>query len=205
MWRLTFFLMAIFFVALCSARAANDVVEPSEVVSFHWSKFCLKGTQPGTQVCFTGPSLPTLCDRPVASASLDEDGTRKRLSVHLRKNVAMERGVRVTVDQGRPIFSGPFHHCNANGCLAVFEGGQELIAQLKSGQNLFVEATDLNGQPIKIALSLDGFADAYFPRAAPLDSAAHEMAEWQRWHALLSREQGGRGNAGQVADCPSGR
>jgi invasion protein IalB len=198
--------VCIFAVAgLGGARAANDVVEPSEVVSLPWSKFCLKGTQPGTQVCFIGQSLPALCDWPVASASLYDDATHKRLSVHLRKNVAMERGVRVTVDQGQPIFSGPFHHCDANGCLAQYEGGAELIAQLKSGENLFVEATDLNGQPIKIALSLDGFADAYFPRAAPLDSAIHEMAEWQRWHALLSDAQGQRGNAGDAADCPSSR
>jgi invasion protein IalB len=203
MWRSAFLIIAL--IGLCSARAENPAAEPSTVISLAWSRFCLKSTKPGTQVCFTGQKPLTRCDKPVASVNLYDDPTVTRLSVNLRQQVAMERGVRIAIDQDKTIFSGPFFQCDANGCLAVHESGPELIAQLKGGQMLNVEATDSAGQPVKVAFSLTGFADAYYPRA-PLDPAAHGKAGWEHWHALLSRAQGWRGpNAGKADDCVSGR
>jgi invasion protein IalB len=192
-------------IDLCSARAANDVIESSVVVSLPWSKFCLNSTQPGIKVCFIEQQNPAPCAEPVASANIYDDATRTRLSIKLRQTVTMERGVRISIDHGEAIFSGPFLQCDANGCLAVHEGGPELMVQLARGGNLVVEAADSSGQPVKIAISLAGLADAYFPRAAPFDSATDAKAGWQEWHALLSRAQGWRGTADHAADCPSGR
>lgn len=203
MWRLL-----IFFViagpGLCSTPVVADVVDASAVVSLPWEKFCLKSTQPGKQVCFTGQKPPISCDRPVASASLQEDGTHARLSINFRHKVIVERGVRITIDQGQAIFSGPFLQCDANGCLAVYEAGPELISQLKGGRMLIVEATGSTGQPIKVAFSLAGFAEAYNP--PPPDPVAREKTAREELQAMLERAQQRRSeNAGNTPDCGDAR
>jgi invasion protein IalB len=122
-----------------------------------WTKTCLKET------CFIwseGRSTPD-CG-PVVSAMLIErlGEPKKTLSVTLPPRVNTERGVRIIIDQSEPI-ERPYAGCRANGCMAEYEAGAELVDQLKHGRILALEAVGNANSPISLTIPLVGFADAY--------------------------------------------
>ena len=51
--------------------------------------------------------------------------------------------------------------CFQNGCMSDYEVTPELIANLKKGQNLVVQAINSNGAPLTLPLPLAEFAKAY--------------------------------------------
>jgi hypothetical protein len=70
-------------------------------------------------------------------------------------------GTRVIVDSNPPQQS-PYVICFQNGCMSDYEATPELIASLKKGQNLVVQAINSNGAPLTLPLPLAGeFAKAY--------------------------------------------
>jgi invasion protein IalB len=98
----------------------------------------------------------------VAGAVLIEKAgeTKRTLRVTLPVRVSLERGVRIMVDQGRPV-TGYFVSCFHNGCMADQEGGMELVEQLKQGQTISLEGVDIANLPISVSLPLASFAKAY--------------------------------------------
>src|SRR5262249_60618441 len=48
-----------------------------------------------------------------------------------------------------------------NGCMADYDASGDLIAKLKKGQGLVVQAINSTGQPISLVLPLADFAKAY--------------------------------------------
>ena len=71
-----------------------------------------------------------------------------------------ERGVRIIIDQGQAI-ERPYVNCSANGCMADYDAGAELVDQLKQGQMLVLEAIDRANSPISLTVPLVDFANAY--------------------------------------------
>ncbi len=70
-------------------------------------------------------------------------------------------GTRIIVDSNAPLQS-PYVICFQNGCMSDYEATPELIASLKKGQNLVVQAINSNGAPLTLPLPLAGeFAKAY--------------------------------------------
>ena len=70
-------------------------------------------------------------------------------------------GTRIIVDSNPPL-QGPYVICFQNGCMSDYEATPELIANLKKGQNLVVQAINSNGAPLTLPLPLAGeFAKAY--------------------------------------------
>ncbi len=70
-------------------------------------------------------------------------------------------GTRIIVDSNAPL-QGPYVICFQNGCMSDYEATPELIASLKKGQNLVVQAINSNGAPLTLPLPLAGeFAKAY--------------------------------------------
>ena len=51
--------------------------------------------------------------------------------------------------------------CFQNGCMSDYEATPELLANLKKGQNLVVQAINSNGAPLTLPLPLADFAKAY--------------------------------------------
>jgi invasion protein IalB len=132
-----------------------------------WVKFCTKG-QDGAQICLVsrdaigiGRDGVTAC-WPIGSAALierDGDATRT-LRVTLPTSVAQQPGARITIDQGQPL-ARPYGRCNANGCMADYEAGAELVTLLKQGQVLVVEGIDSTNQPLTVRFPLTDFAQVY--------------------------------------------
>jgi invasion protein IalB len=129
-----------------------------------WTKFCLKGQEAGAkQVCFTGKDGRIESGQPVIAAVIiePEGEPKKLLRVTLPLGMQLVHGTRIIVDNNPPL-QGPYVICFQNGCMSDYEATPELIASLKKGQNLVVQAINSNGAPLTLPLPLAGeFAKAY--------------------------------------------
>jgi invasion protein IalB len=132
-----------------------------------WTKLCIK-SRDGMQTCIIGRDATrigrdgvTACG-PIGAAALIERSTDaiKALRVTLPASLAQQPGVRIIIDQSQPI-SRPYVRCYANGCMADYEAGAELVAELKQGETLLIEGIDAAGRPVAVALPLAGFAEAH--------------------------------------------
>ena len=128
-----------------------------------WTKFCLKGQDANAkQVCFTGKDGRIESGQPVIAAVIiePEGETKKILRVTLPLGMQLVHGTRVIVDSNPPAQS-PYVICFQNGCMSDYEVTPELLANLKKGQNLVVQAINSNGAPLTLPLPLADFAKAY--------------------------------------------
>lgn len=148
--------------------AAPQQQQPQEqqvqLIYAPWTKFCLKGQEAGAkQVCFTGKDGRIESGQPVIAAVIiePEGEPKKLLRVTLPLGMQLVHGTRIIVDSNAPQQS-PYVICFQNGCMSDYEATPELIASLKKGQNLVVQAINSNGAPLTLPLPLAGeFAKAY--------------------------------------------
>ena len=129
-----------------------------------WTKFCLKGQDANAkQVCFTGKDGRIESGQPVVAAVIiePEGEPKKILRVTLPLGMQLVHGTRIIVDNNQPLQS-PYVICFANGCMSDYEATPELLANMKKGQNLVVQAINANGAPLTLPLPLGGeFTKAY--------------------------------------------
>ena len=130
-----------------------------------WTKFCLKGNNndpSAKQVCFTGKDARIESGMPVVAAVLiePEGEPKKILRVTLPLGMQLVHGTRVILDQEQPM-TAPYVICFTNGCMADYEASPDMIAKMKKGQGLAVQAINSTGQPISLVLPLADFAKAY--------------------------------------------
>ena len=138
----------------------NDQVQ---LIFSPWTKFCLKGQEANAkQVCFTGKDARIESGMPVVAAVLiePESEPKKILRVTLPLGMQLVHGTRVIIDQNQPM-TAPYVICFTNGCMADYEANADMIAKMKSGQGLVVQAINSTGQPISLVLPLTDFAKAY--------------------------------------------
>ena len=129
-----------------------------------WTKFCLKGQDANAkQVCFTGKDGRIESGQPVIAAVIiePEGEPKKILRVTLPLGMQLVHGTRIIVDNNAPLQS-PYVICFQNGCMSDYEATPELLANMKKGQNLVVQAINANGAPLTLPLPLAGeFQKAY--------------------------------------------
>jgi invasion protein IalB len=73
--------------------------------------------------------------------------------------VQLRYGTRLVVDRGQPL-TAPYFTCSGDSCISDYELGVELLAKLKAGQTLEIQAIELNEKPISFDFSLGDFAKA---------------------------------------------
>ena len=143
------------------AQPQQDAIQ---LIYSPWTKFCLKGQDTNAkQVCFTGKDGRIESGQPVVAAVIiePEGEPKKVLRVTLPLGMQLVHGTRIIVDSNAPL-QGPYVICFQNGCMSDYEATPELIASLKKGQNLVVQAINSNGAPLTLPLPLAGeFAKAY--------------------------------------------
>jgi invasion protein IalB len=130
-----------------------------------WTKFCLKGqnNDPNAkQVCFTGKDARIESGMPVVAAVLiePEGEPKKILRVTLPLGMQLIHGTRVIIDQNQPM-TAPYVICFTNGCMADYDASGDLVAKMKKGQGLVIQAINSTGQPISLVMPLADFAKAY--------------------------------------------
>jgi invasion protein IalB len=99
----------------------------------------------------------------VGAVLMEMDGeARKVLQIMLPLGILLPRGTRVLIDndeQGAMVL--PIIVCAGGGCMAQAEASPDLVAKLKKGQNLFVQAYNMQQSVFTLALPLADFAKAY--------------------------------------------
>jgi invasion protein IalB len=149
-----------------TAGAQPDQQVP-QLIYAPWTKFCLKGQDANAkQVCFTGKDGRIESGQPVIAAVIiePEGEPKKILRVTLPLGMQLIHGTRVIVD-GNPPMQSPYVICFQNGCMSDYEVTPELLANMKKGQNLVVQAINSNGAALTLPLPLQetggSFAKAY--------------------------------------------
>jgi invasion protein IalB len=145
------------------APAAGAQPEQVQLIYAPWTKFCLKGQDANAkQVCFTGKDGRIESGQPViAAVVIEPEGEPKKiLRVTLPLGMQLVHGTRVIIDNNPPAQS-PYVICFQNGCMSDYDVTPEMIANLKKGQNLVVQAINSNGAPLTLPLPLAEFAKAY--------------------------------------------
>ncbi len=114
------------------------------------------------EVCFIGKDGRIESGQTVVAAVIIEPkgDPKKILRVTLPLGMALVQGTRVVIDNNAPAQS-PYVACFQNGCMSDYEFTPEMAATMKKGQNLFVQAIQVNGSPITLPLPLAEFAKAY--------------------------------------------
>jgi invasion protein IalB len=171
------------------AAAAQPQDQQIQLIYAPWTKFCLKGQDANAkQVCFTGKDGRIESGQPVIAAVIiePEGEPKKILRVTLPLGMQLVHGTRVIVDSNPPQQS-PYVICFANGCMSDYEVTPDLLANMKKGQNLVVQAINSNGQPLTLPLPLAEFAKAY--DGPPTDPKVFEETQKKLQEELQKRAE----------------
>ncbi len=174
------------------AAAAQPPEQQVQLIYAPWTKFCLKGQDANAkQVCFTGKDGRIESGQPVIAAVIiePEGEPKKILRVTLPLGMQLVHGTRVIVDSNPPQQS-PYVICFANGCMSDYEVTPELLANMKKGQNLVVQAINSNGAPLTLPLPLAEFAKAY--DGPPTDPKVFEETQKKLQEELQKRAEEAR-------------
>ena len=135
-----------------AARAGGEVLV--------WTRMCgrERGAGDGGLVCFTGSAG----DRLVAAAviELEEDPGKVVFRVAVPGPVQVQYGARLTIDHDTPL-TGGFFTCYAGRCVTDREATPELLAKLKAGRTLRVEAVGLSGTAVSFELPLSEAGNSF--------------------------------------------
>ncbi|MEH6950594.1 invasion associated locus B family protein [Nitrobacter sp. NHB1] len=169
------------------APAAAPADQQVQLIYAPWTKFCLKGQDAkAKQVCFTGKDGRIESGQPVIAAVIiePEGEPKKILRVTLPLGMQLVHGTRIIIDNNPPQQS-PYVICFANGCMSDYELTPEMLANLKKGKNLIVQAINSNGAPLTLPLPLAEFAKAY--DGPPTDPKVFEETQKKLQEELQKR------------------
>ena len=175
-------------------QAQGEQQQQVQLIYSPWTKFCLKGqnNEPNAkQVCFTGKDARIESGMPVVAAVLiePEGEPKKLLRVTLPLGMQLVHGTRVIVDQNQPM-TAPYVICFTNGCMADYDASADLIAKMKKGQGLAIQAINSTGQPISLVLPLADFGKAY--DGPPTDPKVFEEQQKKLQEELQRRAEEAR-------------
>jgi invasion protein IalB len=155
--------------------AANPGAPDQQLAYSAWTKFCDRAPDNSSrEACFTSQYGQYPNGATVVVATLIEADGRKSLRVTLPLGMQLRQGMHAVIDQGQPL-NAPYRVCSSNGCAADFEGSDELIGKLKTGQSLTVQGIDYQGYELSFSLPLLGFAKAY--DGTPIDAQAERKLQ----------------------------
>jgi invasion protein IalB len=169
-------------------------IQTPQLVYSPWAKFCGKGQDANAkEVCFTGKDGRTEAGQPVVAAALIEpSGEQKKLfRVTLPNTVQLQYGTRLIIDRDQPI-SGAFFTCFANGCMADYEATPELVAKLKRGQAMQIQAINQAGDAAAYSLPLADLSGNSFRKAndgPPTDPKVFEEQQKKLQEDLQKRAE----------------
>ena len=104
-------------------------------------------------------------------------------------------------DQGQPTQS-PYSICFPVGCMADYQVTDDLIGKMKKGQNIIVQAINMQGTPISLPLPLNDFAKAY--DGPPTDPKAFEEQQRKLQEELQKKAEEARKKLeGQQSQAPA--
>jgi invasion protein IalB len=146
--------------------AAQGAAANQAAVLMDWVKLCQKGTETqNKELCLINyEAIDANSGVTIVGASVRKiDGdVKERLTVTLPQTalLALPSGVRVNVDEGKPVFLA-YTYCYIWTCEAQAELTTELLSELRKGKQLMVAFVNLQGQASGLPVNLTGFTKAY--------------------------------------------
>jgi invasion protein IalB len=136
--------------------------EAPQLMYSPWMKVCGKGPDTNNkQVCVVTKDGRLENGMPVAIVQLFEpEGDQKVLRVTVPLGMQIQHGTRLIIDQGQPA-QQPYKICFPVGCMSDYPVTDEIMKQLKTGQQIIIQAINMQGTPISLPLPLAEFAKAY--------------------------------------------
>jgi invasion protein IalB len=127
-----------------------------------WMKVCGAGKDTnGKKVCVVTKDGRLENGMPVAIVQLFEpEGQPKVMRVTVPLGMQLQHGTRVIIDQGQPV-NEPYKICFPVGCMSDYPVTDDMIAKMKKGKQITVQAINMQGTPISLPLPLTDFAKAY--------------------------------------------
>lgn len=144
------------------AQAPGQNNQPSLMYS-PWIKICNKGTDANAKmVCVTAKDGRLENGMPVTAVALiePEGEARKLLRITVPLGMQLQHGTRLIIDQDNPA-TAPYFMCFPNGCMADYQADDALVAKLKKGHTITVQAINMQGQQVSLPLPLADFAKAH--------------------------------------------
>jgi invasion protein IalB len=122
-------------------------------------------------------------------------GDAKVLRVTVPLAMQLKHGTRMIIDQGQRSQS-PYKICLAVGCMSDYPVTDDMIAKMKKGQQIVVQAINMQGKPISLPLPLNDFAKAYgdAPTDPNLASASHSVAPAFAQNLFAKNDEGTSNN-----------
>lgn len=156
-----------------------------------WMKVCGKGQDTNNkQVCVVTKDGRLENGMPVAIVQLFEpEGEAKVLRVTVPLGMQLAHGTRVIIDQGQPMQS-PYKICFPVGCMSDYPVTDDMVAKMKKGQAITVQAINMQGTPISLPLPLGDFAKAY--DGPPTDPKAFEEQQRKLQEELQKKAEEAR-------------
>lgn len=144
------------------AQPQQQAADQPQLMYSPWMKVCGKGPDTNNkQVCVITKDGRLENGMPVAIVQLFEpEGEQKVLRVTVPLGMQLQHGTRLIIDNNQPAQS-PYRICFPVGCLADYPVTDDMIPKLKKGQQLVVQAINMQGTPISLPLPLNDFAKAY--------------------------------------------
>ncbi|MDI1345421.1 MAG: invasion associated locus B family protein [Pseudolabrys sp.] len=142
--------------------APQAAADQPQLMYSPWMKICGKGPDTNNQqVCVITKDGRLENGMPVAIVQLFEpEGGPKVMRVTVPLGMQLAHGTRMIIDQGQPA-QEPYKICFPVGCMSDYALTDDMIAKMKKGQMLTVQAINMQGTPISLPLPLADFAKAY--------------------------------------------
>jgi invasion protein IalB len=170
------------------AQGEQQQLQQPQPIFSPWRKLChkLENDPNAKQVCFTGMEARLESGMLlVRTVLIEPEGEAKKiLRVTLPLGMQLNNGTRVIVDSNQPM-TAPYVICLTDGCFADYEANADLIAKMKKGQGLAVQAINSIGKPISLTLPLSDFAKAY--DGPPTDAKVFEQEQQKKLQEELQR------------------
>jgi invasion protein IalB len=135
---------------------------PPQLMYSPWVKFCGKNQETGNkQVCVVTKDGKLENGMPVAIVQLFEpEGQPKVLRITVPLGMQLQHGTRMILDQEQPV-QEPYKICFPVGCMADYPVTDDMVAKLKKGKMITLQAINMQGTPISLPMPLTDFAKAY--------------------------------------------
>jgi invasion protein IalB len=179
---------------------------PPQLMYSPWMKVCGKGQDTNNkQVCVVTKDGRLENGMPVAIVQLFEpEGQPKVLRVTVPLGMQLQHGTRVIVDQNQPLQS-PYNICFPVGCMSDYPVTDDMVAKMKKGQTLTIQAINMQGTPISLPMPLVDFAKAF--DGPPTDPKKFEEQQRKLQEELQKKAEEARkkleGQQGQAAPAPA--
>ncbi len=140
----------------------QQAATPPQLMYSPWLKVCGQGPETNNKkVCVLTKDGRLENGMPVAIVQLFEpEGEAKVLRVTVPLGMQLQHGTRMFIDQGQPT-QEPYKICFPVGCMSDYPVTDDMIAKMKKGQMITVQAINMQGTPISLPLPLSDFAKAY--------------------------------------------